>query len=1379
MKRADIIIISVLLVIIATLFGLRHAIIGHAFKISINKKTNQAITFNIGNAHYCVINSSISFTNSEFLFKDTYLNKEKTIKLSEIKFDELKLEGLSLLHLIFRKELIASKFTISDPLLGFHENNTPIQFHKKPKEIIGSLKKHHDIFCDLTVIVDEIEITHGKIDIISMLLGKEQDGSVDFTLLLKDFNTSKEDMDEDRVFFAQNHFVKLSNFNYFFPNGDKISFDSIVLESNVNTLVTSNIRIDVASKSIHPKFDPIIAEIGELQVKGIDFEALEKLHDIVIDSIEISDVFFHLTQNEEEISNVATDTSTKRKNLLGPIRMLNVSSLLLNNINVLNEGLGGDTIASLENLNLLVNQIRLDSNSLANRTPDIDYSSINVSSGRLEFVEKESDFKFSLENFDFNEKLKNISLVGLSANKSNIHDAEIFAAKVVSIEISGASVEAYVKKEQMNVELLISNPIVDLNLSNRNSQKSKKRNVKIDNLGISSVKISNGSIHLVEKGKLDLVVTGIDFNSGKLYLNDISKIHEINTDGISLVTNSVAIQMPDKNLLVNSSSSSILNNTFTINHISGKINDNAKINSTFLVNQLQIRAANIGRIISEKEINLDYVKILKPQVSGTFNLISERKEETHKPPAKKVNYKLNIGDVRVSNGKVDLNLNIKKESIIFNSGIDVYVENIKMADSKDTSWLEKLNWRLSLSQPVVSFQDYLFDCQAIVSDSKTELLSIEKVNILDNPDISINNGIEIKEIGIKNIRFSGLKYNTILEKQTPVIRSISIEKPFVDIRIDSRIKNPHDNSKSKQKKLTIPIDLGEFIISNLSLKAEKQDSISVSNFSLSNFDFKYSHSTSENIIDWLEYLRIEDFVYSDTIKNSFASVEKLNINKQHQKIGLVNIRGGSINKLSYGDNYLAYVSSGIEFSDVNISKTIPLNININGIDINDFQLDIEDHKTGKTNIANSTTGNSAKKKIKLPGSIKSFGIDHFDAKKININHVTISDSTTRKLKLTNLGLLIDSFKVDSTIISEGDFQFAEQITVSLKGNKFVSSDSLYATSLNTINYNFPENDLSIDSLSMMPRYKPAEFFKKAVYQTGRMELVTDKINCGDIRLKKFISDGSIHIGGIDVFGLDMRIFRNKKYEMNPNLYKKMPNEALLDVSRILTIDSLRTHQAFIEYKQLSKKSLVPGEIFLNNIYLSAFNINNDLKVIDQTSSMVVFFNAKLLGTSNLDLKLTLPILSPSYDFWVTGHLDKVDLTKVNSMTQNLVGITMKSGTGELDIPLISGNSIHSDGSILFKYKKLKIELYNRDHAENATGLGGSMANLLLNDIFIRSNNPGLNGKMKSGEVYFERNTQKSIVYYTWKSILSGLMSTMGYNNKEQRHEKRALKHKGK
>ncbi len=223
MKRNYIIILSIILIVGITLFSLRHAIIGHAFKITISKKTNETVTLDIGHLDYSLFNSTVSFTDSKLSFKNTYINEEKTIELSELKFDGIELEGLSLLHLIFNRTVIANKFIVAKPSLWFSENNNPIPFKKKPQEIIKSLKKQPGILKNLTIVVDEIEITNGTVDLSSLVNKEDHSGSVEFKLLLKNFNTSEESLfHKDRILFAEEHFVKLSNFDYTLPNGDKV-----------------------------------------------------------------------------------------------------------------------------------------------------------------------------------------------------------------------------------------------------------------------------------------------------------------------------------------------------------------------------------------------------------------------------------------------------------------------------------------------------------------------------------------------------------------------------------------------------------------------------------------------------------------------------------------------------------------------------------------------------------------------------------------------------------------------------------------------------------------------------------------------------------------------------------------------------------------------------------------------------------------------------------------------------------------------------------------------------------------------------------------------------------------------------------------------------
>lgn len=1371
MKRKYIIIIAIVLTLVIVLFSLRHAIIGHALKITISKKTNETITLKIGHVNYSLINSSVTFSDSELSFNNTYLNKDETVELSELTFDEIRLEGLSLFRLLFKHEVIAKKFTVSRPSLWFSEDNNPIPFKERPKEIIEHLNKHPGLLGRLTIIVDEIEITNGIIDLKSFINNEEHSGSVEFKLLLKNFNTSKESLlDEERILFAEDHFVELSNFNYTLPNGDEIRFDSIVFESSKNRLITSNIKFKINSGSIHSKFNPITGEVREILIEGIDFAAIENMHEINIENISISDVYLDIVKNDSVISKVISDTSAQKRNLFKVLKSLNLGTFSLNNVNILNRESSGDTIIIAENVNLSVKEITLDSVTLENKIPDVDYGSITISTGGMKLFEKKSGLRISLVDLLFTEEDGVVELSGLKIDDHGIKGSNKFSGNVGSLELSGVFVEDIVEGHLIKIGINLMNPNVDFDLSPGTTKKRAKSDIDFGKFEISKIQISNGSVHLFEGSSLDVSIAGLDINSGSIQLSDLSKIHDINTDGLTISTSDVRINLPDKDIRVEFGSMSVKNNAVAINNISGNYSEVDKINSSLVIDQLQLGAVNIGKLISDKEIDLEYVKIIRPRFRGSLNLSSDKESNPIKKPAHKFDYKVNIDAFELMSGNVDLNLNLKQDLIKIKSGIDITVDNININYNNDTTWINKLIWEINLSQSAIIYKDYLINCKNIELDNAQELLLLEVIEISDNESSKLKSGVDIKNLSIESVNLSGLEYNTIIDKQTPVVKTITIESPHFDIKIDSR---NHKNTTEGQKTIgKLPIDINEFEINHLSFNIEKQDSISISNLSMTNLDFKYNMTPSENVVVGLDYFSASNFLFSDTIKNSFADIKDLSFNKEDLKISIAGIRGGSIKKLLESEPYLSYTSSGFEISGIDISKDSPHNVVFKGFNIDNLKLDIEDYKE-KEGVSKS----SPQKQLKLPAFLNSFIVGEISGSNIDFTYKTVTDSSDKELVLNDIEFTINSLKVDSSTLIDDNFDFVRKVSLSLKGNKFISSDSLYATSVNNISYDFTENVLEVDSLTMKPRYESAEFFKRAVYQTGKMDIVADKIVCSDVRLKKIIKDGNIHMGGVDVYGLDMRIFRNKKYKMNPDLFKKMPQEALLDVQKVITIDSLKTHNAYIKYRQLSEKSIVPGEIYLNEANLSAFNISNDLNVIDETSSMLIYFDAKLLGESAIHLKMTMPILSPSHDFCVTGHVENIDFTKLNSMTQNLVGVTLKSGTGELDIPLITGNSVYSEGSILFKYKKLKIELYDREKAENASGLGGSMANLILNDIFIKSRNPGFLGKTRPGEVYFKRNTQKSIVFYTWKSILSGLMSTMGYNNKEQRQEKRALRRK--
>ncbi len=1371
MSKKHILTIAIVIIAItgSVLFIFRHEIIEHAIKISIRKKTHETISLNIGDVYYDVFNSTVSFTNCDLLFNNIYINSEKTIKLSILRFANINIDGLSLFSLLFERKIIADKFIITKPSLWFNENNNPIYTKEKPKKILESLQSHQDILKNLTVIVGEVEITDGTIELKSLLNNKIQSGSVDFKLDLKKINTTKNlYQDKDRLLFAEEHILTLTNFNYTLPNGNELTFDSLVFRSSTHNIITNNIKFAINSDTSSTAITPSYAQIQQVTVGGINFEAIERLRNFNVDSISISNINLFFTDSDSASDYTITDTSHKRRHIFSAFHKLNLNLFTLNNFNLLKINHYGDTLMYINKMHLSVGKVKVDSLSLANKIPDIDYKSLKIASDKIKLLEDKLGININVGNFKYSERAGLLSLFDFKINDQGKNGHSTFIAAADTGMISGISIQSFLKHKPLKLGVAFTNPIININQQDPPNRISKKKNLSLENIEINNVKIKNGTISLVQRNKLNLYINNLNLNTGNIHLVGTHDAYKINTNNLIANTSSVKIIIPDKEIIATCGSIFVRKNTLKINNISTRIDVRNKINSSVFVNQLVVKGINISQIVDNKTIDIKQFTITKPKFKGQIDFRKYKIQKAASTSTHKFNYKININNFELLKGDVNFDMLANNNSINLISGINITIDNIFLKDESDTTWFSNMLWKTTFTNPVISYNNYLIKCKNIISNKFENLLSLNNIEVKNKAIDNLSYNFIIRKLTISKIKFSGLNYNTIIDNKKPVVKAILVQDPYLDLKITA-LSNKDRGTHRHLTSFKLPIDIQQFEVGNLSLKVEKSDSASDAKYGVDELSFKYDMTVSDKLIDGISYFNLSDFSYSDTTKNIFSDIDNIVFSQQGNKLIINNITGGSINKKSKKDYYYFSSSTGIVIGGIDIGNSTPDDINIRNINFADFDITINKNKS------DSKTLN--KKKLELPTFIKAISIDSISGNNINISNTLQTDTTKKNTLLHDVNFLVSNLTLNSNTIKDSGYKFIKEIDINLSSNHFVSADSLYISSIKNVNYNFYKNELVIDSLQLKPRYKAAEFFKKAVYQTGKMDITTSKIVCSNIRLNELIKHGGIHVGSIDIFGLKALIFKNKKYEINPTLYKKMPQEALLGMKKTVTIDSLKTHNAYIYYKQLNKKSIEPGDIFLTNTDLSIFNLNNNIKTIDNTSTMVAIFEAKLLGESALKLKMTFPILSPANDFWVTGYLGNVNFTKLNPMTQNLVGITLKKGIGRLDIPLISGNSRHSEGTIDFRYKKLKLELYDRDKARNATGLVGSIAGLLLNDIFIKNNNPGFMGKTRSGEVYFVRNTQKSIISYTWKSILSGIMSTMGYNNKEKRQEKRANKHK--
>jgi len=1366
MKKALIVISLVILVSLLVLFFMRHEIIGHVFKVSISEKTHSSVELNIGHVYYDIFNSTVTLEDSDLSFHNIFVNKEKTVVLSDFKFKDLSLVNLSILKLIFKHEVIASKFIINTPSLWFQEDNNPKPFKEKPDEIIKSLKKHPDLLGDLKIVVGLIEITHGKVDLTSLLDEDENKGSVEFILLLKDINTSEARIfDENSFLFAKHHLFKLSNFNYLLPNGDLFSFDSLVYGSDSNLISISNINLNIQDTSIHSKILSLDAKLGSLELLGVSMDNIDSIRDLVIDSIVLSNGYININRNHSYIK--PEDNSVAKKPAFPKLlNSISLSKLIFANINMTSRL--NQSFIDLENLDLQIDDLRIDSVSLSKGKPYYNKQSIIL--GLEEFQMKDPDIGLfvTFSDLELDEEKRLLHIYDVHVNDSISGDHSVLV-DMDYLKINGVSIDKQLNKKEMKLAVKIHNPDIIIDLEKIIKKSKKGNNLSLENIIVDEIDVYDGNVHFSKHKNLELTIEGLNVNWDSIGFSERITLKELNTKNLNLEFSKLSYKQFDNPMFFKLGSTTISNYGFHLNSLVAKINE-SKLESDFTIKSIVGKGTNLKKLITDNEISFNSIYISKPNIVANIFSDFGRKTDNAKGKSNVPDVKINIGELKLGSGRLDLSIENNKP-IKVKSNFSIATSNIRVDDFSNNTWLYNMDWDINLFNTSFENTEIKVVCSELLSNKKYETFTLANASVEHLGAAHKDHGFEIIDVSIPELVFEGINYNSFVDGETPMVKSARIRNANIDLLI----VNDHSSKKKEHNKpmgAKLPFELDELKLDNLKFNLNKRDSISITNYNVERLDVEYHLDSAINLVDDLRVLQLENFSTSNNLKNSYMAVGNITNIDSVNGFAISNISGGTIHVDSNSNQHI-FELQDIDFQHMYISHTVPVNIDLGVIDIGNGYAKITSH--GKKDNAKK----AQIPKIKLPEILETISVDKFSLDKFNLFHTTITDSVNNNFELKNLGLEIDSIFVDSNSINTTNYNFVKSASVYLGDNSFISKDSLYSSSLKSITYYFNEQKVIIDSIEMMPRFDDDEFFDKAVYQTGRMKLVLGSLECSDFQVNTLIEDNVLHIGGIDAYGLNLDIYRNKLYEMNPKAYKKMPQEAILGINQTIIIDSLRTHDGYIQYMEIDKKSVVPGKLFLDRFNVSVYNVNNDLRILDNSSFMEAKLDARLFGQADLQIDAVFPILSPSNDFWFSGHMVSLDFSELNNLTENIVGITMARGSGALDIPLISGNSVYSEGSILFKYNKLKIELYNRDKAQIQKGLTGGMASLLLNDVFIKSNNPGFLGKTRPGDVYFRRNTQKSIVAFMWKSIMSGLMSTMGYNNKEQRQEKRAMKQSNK
>jgi hypothetical protein len=292
-----------------------------------------------------------------------------------------------------------------------------------------------------------------------------------------------------------------------------------------------------------------------------------------------------------------------------------------------------------------------------------------------------------------------------------------------------------------------------------------------------------------------------------------------------------------------------------------------------------------------------------------------------------------------------------------------------------------------------------------------------------------------------------------------------------------------------------------------------------------------------------------------------------------------------------------------------------------------------------------------------------------------------------------------------------------------------------------------------------PLAEKEEFPRKTGFQTDVAQASIDYIEFQKINERKWLQDNILAAEKLQIGHLNLEIFRDKRYPFDHSQRPPWPQDLLKNINQDFVFDSVKLLPSYIKYSELLSISDEPGFIEFYDLTFSGGRLSNTEKETGQNHIFELDAQAKLLNKSMLKVNFSFDFASPDYAHSARGFLQPMPLKPLNSMISKSAPLAIEEGyLNRLDFD-INFNQNQANGSLYFAYDNLKIAVLDYSGVEIQKA---KFASFVANKLVVNSNNPNGN-ELVPVNISYERDEERSILNYWWKSIYSGAKEVIGLN----------------
>jgi len=373
--------------------------------------------------------------------------------------------------------------------------------------------------------------------------------------------------------------------------------------------------------------------------------------------------------------------------------------------------------------------------------------------------------------------------------------------------------------------------------------------------------------------------------------------------------------------------------------------------------------------------------------------------------------------------------------------------------------------------------------------------------------------------------------------------------------------------------------------------------------------------------------------------------------------------------------------------------------------------------------------------------------------KISLTLENINNAASYSFKDGSLKLYNVNYKKQDTL----SLDIVRQFDLEIKELASVSADSMYSYKINGITYRVSSNTLVIDDISVHPTYSDYGFTSRHEYQSSRIEAVLSNIHVYDFNGPGYLVSGNLISSFIEVGNMDMKVFRDKRKEFR---HVNMPTfqDMIYSYPGAIQIDSIGLKSGNVTYIVHDEKANKPGRISFNEINAMIYQITNDTIYKTEIAFLKLKGDALLMGKGKMTVLLKGRIFDNLNTFSLKGSLSGMEADALNPILEKNAFIYATSGKIDAMHYSFTANNVKATGKMILLYHGLDIAVKNK-RTDDTTAFKERFLSFIVNRRVLDSN-PIPDKDVREGIIDYDRDPERFLFGYCFKSILSGIKSSL-------------------